>query len=139
MKKYSLLIIAIMPLLFLILSSAQAQTTYDADLDSVYRVNGEYTMTPLHHCDTFKFGGRVVNNGTGTITDVLVNITNGSGYVDSLNFASIYSGSENSDLSSSGFLPSAIGDYKVNLSTSISETETDLSNNNDSLEYMHEI
>ena len=135
MKKYSLLIIAVIPLLFLILSSAQAQTTYDADLDSVYRVNGEYTMTPLHHCDTFKFGGRVVNNGTGTITDVLVNITNGSGYVDSLNFASIYSGSENSDLSSSGFLPSAIGDYKVNLSTSISETETDLSNNNDSLEF----
>ncbi len=88
MKKHSLLI-AVIPLLFLILSSAQAQTTYDADLDSVYRVNGEYTMTPLHHCDTFKFGGRVVSNGTGTITDVLVNITNGSGYVDSLNFSSI--------------------------------------------------
>jgi PKD repeat protein len=135
MKKHSLLIIAVIPLLFLILSSAQAQTTYDADLDSVYRVNGEYTMTPLHHCDTFKFGGRVVSNGTGTITDVLVNITNGSGYVDSLNFSSISAGAADNSLSATGFLPSAIGDYTVNLSTSISETETNLSNNNDSLEF----
>jgi PKD repeat protein len=135
MKKHLHLIITAIFLLFLIAPSAHGQTTYDADLDSIYRVNGEYTMTPLHHCDTFKFGGNVVNNGTGTITDVLVNITSGSTFQDSLNFSSISSGSENSGLSSTGFLPSAIGNYKVNLSTTISETETDLTNNNDSLQF----
>lgn len=135
MKKYSIFILSVTPLLFLILSNAQAQTTYDADLDSIYRVNGEYTMTPLHHADTFKFGGNVVNNGTGTITDVLVNITSGSTFQDSLNFTSLSSGSENSGLSPTGFLPSAIGNHKVNFNTTISEAETTLTNNNDSLEF----
>jgi len=92
-------------------------------------------MTPLHHCDTFKFGGKVINNGTGTITDVKVDITRGSSFQDSLNFSSISAGVADSSLSATGFLPSAIGDYKVNFSTSISETETDLTNNNESLEF----
>ena len=134
MKKHLHLFFSTITLILLILPSVQAQT-YDANLDSVYRVNGEYAMTPLHHCDTFKFGGKVINNGTGTITDVKVDITRGSSFQDSLNFSSISAGVADSSLSATGFLPSAIGDYKVNFSTSISETETDLTNNNDSLEF----
>ena len=134
MKKHLHLFFSTITLILLILPSVQAQT-YDANLDSVYIVNGEYTMTPLHHCDTFKFGGVVKNDGTGTITDVKVDITRGSSFQDSLNFSSISTGAADTSLSATGFLPSAIGDYKVNFSTSISETETDFSNNNDSLEF----
>ena len=127
-KNLSFILIAFF--LFTSLSpSVQAQTTYDADLDSVYRVNGEYTMTPLHHCDTFKFGGRVVNNGTGTITDVAVAISYSTAFQDTLKFDSIQAGAADSSLSILGFMPTAVGSYTFDYETDISETDANTANN----------
>jgi hypothetical protein len=94
-------------------------------------MNGEYSMTPLQHTDTFRFGGKVINDGTGTITDVAVAISYSTTFKDTLKFSSILAGSADSSLSTLGFKPTAIGSYTFDYATDISETDGDLTNNDD--------
>lgn len=134
MKKQLLYLILTLSLISYFGASESLAQTYDANLDSVYRMNGEYSILPVHHADSLQFGAYLQNSGSGSITNAKVDISIAS-HTDVLTFDTMVSSALDSGLTSGKYLPTIIGDYRVLYEASIAETDIDLTNNKDSIDF----
>ncbi len=133
MKSTLQLVLSITTFLLLFQSSNSYAQIYDIYVDSVYMMNDGYTMTPLPHADSTKFGAYLKNAGTADITDIKLRMYNSS-FNDSFSTDTLIPGQVISVNSTSSFLPKTTGIHKVFYEASISEQDRNLNNNKDSIE-----
>ena len=108
--------------------------SYDASLDSSYRNSGFYTMIPLHHCDTFRFGARVANVDTDTLTNVSVSVSV-ENFSESISLGTLAPSETSIGETSAGYLPTTTGVKNIYFNTSATETETSYANNYDTMSF----
>ncbi len=93
----------------------------------------DYAQTPLPHVPAFSFEGLVSNNGLTTNTNVTIDLTSNGSSIETANLGSMVDcGDDSLYVFSNSFLPSAVGQYNIDLTVSISETDANPGNNTSS-------
>ncbi len=111
--------------------TSNAQTTYDASLDSLGFEYQEYPLIPLTQIDPFDFHAKVKSIGSGDVTNTKVYVS--GSYSDSVVLGDIAYGNSSSGNTTSSYSPSTIGNKSFYINTVINESDIDLTNNVDTI------
>jgi PKD repeat protein len=104
----------------------------DAVLSGATINNFEYPIIPLTQFDSLSFSGKIKNEGLQSVTNAKIAVTV-SGYSGVISLGGINSLSSDSGSTSTKYMATSIGSKSICFAASISETESTLSNNYDTL------